>query len=125
VLLDRVNLRTLQLADQPAHAGTGYIRFARIAQRGDVVGACNFIDYAIVPPGASIGDHRHAVNEEEFYLVLSGTAVMRRESELVSVRAGDFIRNPPGGLHGLRNEGPEDVELFVFELEVHACEPAP
>jgi mannose-6-phosphate isomerase-like protein (cupin superfamily) len=41
------------------------------------------------------------------------------------VRAGDLVRNPPGQLHGLRNEGSEEVELFVFELEVRGCEPPP
>jgi mannose-6-phosphate isomerase-like protein (cupin superfamily) len=122
---DKANLRSLPLVEQPAHGGVGSIRMARVADRSDFAGGCNFVDYAVVPPGVSIGEHRHAPEEEELYLVLSGTALVSRGSELIPVRAGDLVRNPPGQLHGLRNEGSEEVELFVFELEVRGCEPPP
>jgi mannose-6-phosphate isomerase-like protein (cupin superfamily) len=125
MVFDRVNLDSLPLVERTAHGGVGSIRMARVAERGELTGGCNFVDYAVVPPGASIGEHRHAVDEEELYLVLSGTALMRRGSELIPLRAGDLVRNPPGELHGLRNQGSEDVELFVFELEVRRCEPPP
>jgi mannose-6-phosphate isomerase-like protein (cupin superfamily) len=115
---EKVNLRGSQFEEAPAHGGIGRVRVARLAERDDLASRCNFIDYAVVPPGASIGDHRHASDEEEFYLVLAGRALLRRGSELIPLAAGDLVRNPPGGLHGLRNDGPDDVELFVFELGV-------
>ena len=101
-----------------AHAGTGLIRFARIAGAGDLAGSCNFIDYAEVPPGASIGRHRHGDDEEELYLVLDGEGQMWRNGETFDVRGGDLVRNPPGGEHGLRNTGDAPLRLFVFELRV-------
>ena len=121
--LGRVSLRALPLDEHPAHGGAGLVRVARVARRGDLAGRCNFIDYAVVPPGGSIGDHRHAAGEEELYLVLAGSAVMRLDGEEVRVGPGDLVRNRPGGVHSLRNDGPGDVELFVFELEVEPCEP--
>jgi mannose-6-phosphate isomerase-like protein (cupin superfamily) len=114
--LDRCNLRELPLAEVCAHGGEGRIRFARIAT--DLAGSCNFIDYAEVPPGASIGRHRHAGDEEELYLVLDGEGRMWRNGEEFSVGGGDLVRNPPGGEHGLVNTGDRPLRLFVFELRV-------
>jgi mannose-6-phosphate isomerase-like protein (cupin superfamily) len=116
--LDRCNLRELPLDEVQAHAGEGRIRFARIAGTGDLAGGCNFIDYAEIPPGASIGRHRHGDDEEELYLVLEGEGVMVRNGESFAVRAGDLVRNPPGGEHGLRNTGAAPIRLFVFELRI-------
>ena len=116
--LDRCNLRDLPLAEVQAHGGDGRIRFARVADAGGLAGACNFIDYAEVPPGASIGRHRHADDEEELYLVLDGEGQMWRNGESFGVRAGDLVRNPPGGAHELRNTGGAPLCIFVFELRV-------
>ncbi|HKE16416.1 MAG TPA: cupin domain-containing protein [Kofleriaceae bacterium] len=116
--VDRCNLRDLALAEVQAHGGKGLIRFARIADVGDLAGPCNFVDYAEVPPGASIGRHRHGDDEEELYLVLEGAGEMWRNGEIFAVRGGDLVRNPPGGEHGLRNTGDTALRLFVFELRV-------
>ena len=115
---DRWNLRDLPLADVVAHGGEGLIRFARIAEAGGLAGGCNFIDYAELPPGASIGRHRHRDDEEELYLILDGEGRMVRDGEAFDVRAGDLIRNRPGGEHGLRNTGGRPLRIFVFELRV-------
>jgi len=115
---DRCNLLEVALADVQAHAGEGRIQFARIAEAGALRGGCNFIDYAEVPPGASIGRHRHGDDEEELYLILDGNGQMWRNGESFAVRAGDLVRNPPGGEHGLRNTGTTLLRLFVFELQV-------
>jgi mannose-6-phosphate isomerase-like protein (cupin superfamily) len=116
--VDRWNLEELALDDVVAHGGEGRIQFARIAESGAIAGGCNFIDHAVVPPGASIGRHRHAADEEEFYLVLEGEGRMWRNGESFTVEAGDLVRNPPGGEHGLVNTGAGPLRLFVFELRV-------
>lgn len=41
---------------------------------------------------------------------------MRLDDAEFQVTAGDFVRNKPGGFHGLKNTGPETIRLFVFEL---------
>ena len=116
--LDRVNLYALSLARAVAHGGVGEIGFHRVAERDAMAGACNFIDVAVVPPGVSIGRHRHADDEEEFYLVLKGSGRMWRDGEDFAVREGDLIRNRAGGAHGLVNDGDRDLMIFVFELSV-------
>jgi mannose-6-phosphate isomerase-like protein (cupin superfamily) len=115
---DRCNLFTLPLAPVQAHGGEGEIQFCRVAAAQALAGNVHFLDLALVPPGASIGRHRHARDEEEFYLVLSGRARMFRDGEEFTVGPGDLVRNRPGGEHGLRAIGPEPVRLFVFEVRV-------
>ena len=117
---DRCNLDLLPLTHIRAHGGEGLIRFARVVGGERLEGSCNFIDVAVLPPGTSIGSHTHEVSEEEFYLVLAGAGEMCRNGELFEVRAGDLIRNPPGGTHSLRNTGPDVLRIFVVELAVRA-----
>jgi mannose-6-phosphate isomerase-like protein (cupin superfamily) len=115
----KCNIFTLPLRPEVAHDGVGHIAATRIVTGEDLAGACAFIDYVELPPGTSIGDHRHGADEEEFYLVLGGTGVMRLDDETFEVTAGDLVRNRPGGLHGLVSTGPDPLRLFVFEVEVH------
>lgn len=115
---DRCNIFALPLQSAVAHHGIGLVNAVRIARAGDVAGACDFIDYAEVPHGNSIGDHRHGLDEEEFYLVLAGSGVLLQEVDRFPVVAGDLVRNPPGGFHGLRNTGDGPLRLFIFQLSV-------
>ncbi len=115
---DRCNLSELAMEHGPQHDGEGEIFFRRIAARQDLDGPCNFIDYAEIPPGCSVGRHHHEPDEEEFYLVLGGEGEMWRDGEVFRVRAGDLIRNKPDGTHGLMNVGSEVIRLFVIQLAV-------
>jgi mannose-6-phosphate isomerase-like protein (cupin superfamily) len=110
------NIFSLPLGPEHAHGGTGLISSVRIAAAGQLAGSCAWIDYAELPPGTSIGDHRHPDDEEEYYLVLGGSGTMRLEDEIFPVGAGDLVRNPAGGLHGLTNTGDDALRLFVFAL---------
>lgn len=110
----RCNIFDAQLRAAPAHDGDGHVLAVRLVEgRGD---PCNFLDYVELPAGTSIGDHRHSDCEVEFYLILAGTGSMRLDEEQFPVRAGDVIRNRPGGLHGLRNTSDDWLRVFVFEL---------
>jgi len=117
-VFDRCNVFELPMNSVPAHGGIGAIDFVRFVHRGDVSGHCNFMDYTIMPPGTSIGRHRHAEDEEEFYVILSGRGEMVRNGEHFDVKPGDVIRNPPGGEHELRNSGPDELKMLVFELAI-------
>jgi mannose-6-phosphate isomerase-like protein (cupin superfamily) len=117
---EKCNLDQVPMSNVCAHGGEGLIRFNRLAESNQLDGPCNFIDLAELPPGVSIGRHRHKQSEEEFYLVLSGEGTMYRNGEEFAVRTGDLIRNPPGGEHGLINSGEDPLRIFVFELGVAA-----
>jgi mannose-6-phosphate isomerase-like protein (cupin superfamily) len=76
---------------------------------------CNYVDYAVLPPGATIGVHRHG-RDEELYLVLEGSGVMHRDGEEFRVGPGSLVVNRAGGTHGLRNDGDVPLRLFVVEI---------
>ena len=117
-MFHKVNINSLNLKDICAHGGDGLIKFARLTDKRTVSGAVNFIDVAIIPPQVSIGSHTHQQTEEEFYLVLEGEGTMTQNNNEFTVRAGDLIRNPPGGTHQLRNTSKENLRIFVFEVSV-------
>ena len=114
------SLADLPLATVQAHHGDGTIGFHRLFAAADFVGPCNFVDYAVLPPGSSIGRHRHG-HDEEIYLVLSGQGTMQRDGETFRVGPGSVVVNRVHGEHGLRNDGDEVLRLFVVEIAAGAA----
>jgi len=112
-----LNLNQLPLEKVTAHDGQGKILFNRAFESKDFKGPWNFVDFAVLPPGASIGIHTHGANEE-LYLVLEGEGLMHLDGQEFPVKAGAAVLNKPGGTHGLRNEGPNDLKLFVVEIKL-------
>ena len=112
-----LNLNELPLEEVTAHEGTGKIFFNRVFSEEAFTGPWNFVDYAVLPPGASIGIHTHGENEE-LYLVLEGQGIMHLDGETFQVRPGSVILNRPGGTHGLRNDGEAPLKIFVVEVRI-------
>lgn len=112
-------LDELPLQRVRAHGGLGEIGFHRLFGAADFAAPCNFVDYAVLPPGASIGLHRHG-DDEELYLVLRGSGTMTRDGETFRVAAGSVVVNRRHGSHGLLNDGDEDLHLFVVEIAAPA-----
>jgi uncharacterized cupin superfamily protein len=108
-------LGDLPLERVRAHGGEGTIHFRRLFEAAEFAGPWRFVDYAVLPPGASIGVHRHE-GDEELYLVLEGEGRMRLDDEEIDVRAGSVIVNRDGGVHGLVNTGDRDLRLFVVDV---------
>jgi mannose-6-phosphate isomerase-like protein (cupin superfamily) len=59
---------------------------------------------AALPPGASIGYHRHD-NETEYYLILSGTGEVNDNGTVKPVKAGDAMITGNGASHSIMNTG--------------------
>jgi oxalate decarboxylase/phosphoglucose isomerase-like protein (cupin superfamily) len=118
----------LQLDELPlervvAHGGEGRIGLHRLFAAADFRGPWNFVDYAVLPPGASIGTHRHGRNEE-LYLVLEGEGTIHLDGKSFAVRAGHVVLNRPGGEHGLQNTSQAPLRIFVVEVAVPAIGPS-
>lgn len=116
-----VKLQELSLEKVTAHGGVGEILCQRPFDSEDFTGPWNFVDYAVLPPGTSIGLHTHG-DDEELYLVLEGRGTMRLDDREFEVEAGSLILNRPGGSHGLRNDGDVPLRLFVVEVRTNAAE---
>lgn len=114
-----VNVRDLLTAKEHDHGGLGTILAHRVFAREAGAPGAEFIDLAVLPPGTSIGRHRHGADRET-YVVLSGSGLMFRDGAEFRVATGDVVVNRPYGEHGLLNDSDAtDLHLLVFEEAVH------
>jgi quercetin dioxygenase-like cupin family protein len=117
------NIFQMQRVPVVAHGGEATIEFSRPFETHEFESSWRFVDYVVIPPGASIGPHRHGL-DEEMYFVMEGTALMTTNDIEKRVIAGDLILNKPGWVHGLRNDGKENVKLLVIEVGLEPMSPA-
>ena len=101
------------IQEKGCHGGKGAVLFRRILQE-EFESAISFLDYTIIPAGATIGFHPHQ-DSEEVYIVLKGEGLMRVDNEEQRVVEGDVILNKSGSSHGLVNDGTSDMAIFVVE----------
>ena len=68
-----------------------------------------------LPPGkTNFPCHAHQV-QWEFYLVVGGRGIVRRDDRTFEVGAGDAFVQPPGTAHQIRNPGEtEDLVYYVI-----------
>lgn len=66
-----------------------------------------------LPPGASIGPHTHA-GEDEVYVVLSGTGELDDGTMRTPVAAGDAVLTGRGETHAIANVGEYPLVLLAF-----------
>jgi mannose-6-phosphate isomerase-like protein (cupin superfamily) len=70
-------------------------------------------------PGAMVGEHVHASNEE-IYWIVSGSGVFRDDGIEMPASPGDMLLTLKGHRHGLRNTGSEPLvflAVVVGDLE--------
>lgn len=96
------------------HGGEGVLRHMEVFGQGEFQAAIRFMNYTVLPPGTSIGLHRHG-NDQEVYVILQGRGEMELDGQVLPAQPGDVYVNAPGGTHGLRNTGREDLAVLVFE----------
>jgi mannose-6-phosphate isomerase-like protein (cupin superfamily) len=111
------NIFTSATEKKRVHEGEGLIEVSRPFIRSDFKAPWNFVDYAVLPPGTSIGLHTHG-NNEELYCILEGEGVMTVNGEECRVSKGDLILNPPGGTHGLENQSTKALSILVIEVKI-------
>lgn len=110
------NIYKCKLIENCAHNGEGLAKVCRPFTSHDFIGPLNFIDYAVLSPGISIGLHKHG-NDEEVYFVIQGSGLMTVNGEQCDVKKGDLIINPPFGEHGIINNTDNDLHLLVIEVK--------
>ncbi len=113
----KVNYLQAISQDITAHNGMGIIHFSRIMESSRFSSSCNFIDYAIVPRGSSIGKHTH-FDSEEIYCIIAGAGSMIINGLPIAIAQGDVVVTAPGGTHTLINNGEVDLVMLVIENAV-------
>ena len=65
-----------------------------------------------IEPGVSVPVHTHDPQIDSIY-VLAGAGEALVNGSWVSISAGDYLLVPAGVEHGVRANGPDNLELFV------------
>ena len=100
-----------------SHDGLGTIEVQKMFRREDFKGAWDFALRVNMPPGTSMGLHKHG-EDEEMYIILSGEVLMTIEGEEQRVGKGDMILNKPHGTHGLLNDSEQVLELLIIQASL-------
>ena len=98
-----------------SYGGTGPVELYELWENADFESNIDFIDCVVVPPGSTIGFHKHGRNEE-MYIILGGTGLMKIEESDISVLKDDMILNPDAGSHGLTNNFDGNIEVLIFQV---------
>ena len=116
---------------EKAAGGEGKLlgRFAYTRHQTGEQDAIREIGWLTLPPGASIGLHKHT-NNEDVYLIVEGRGTfVGSDGKEVPVSAGDVTIARPGQSHSLRNTGRRPLRFinFIGQLQstAHAAPAAP
>jgi len=97
--------------------GKGDMKMRRVWTADKFKTNWGFVNHYLLPPGSSIGYHRHEAMEEVYY-ILKGSGRMTVDDVTVDVRAGDAASVILNGSHGLYNNSKEDLEVISIAVTV-------
>lgn len=66
-----------------------------------------------LPPGASIGEHRHD-SETEYYIILEGSGLVKDNGVDTPVKAGDVVVTGDGASHSITNTGTVPLKFHAI-----------
>ncbi|MDR3356270.1 MAG: cupin domain-containing protein [Spirochaetaceae bacterium] len=92
--------------------GEGRVRFTHLVREG-AAGRVKLFSELRLPPGASIGWHRHD-GEAEYYVFIEGTGIVNDDGKDCAVGPGDVTVTGSGCSHSLRNDGSIDLVLYAL-----------
>ena len=72
----------------------------------------SYVDHLLLPPGASIGKHRHE-GVEEFYYVITGDGLAQVGDESAKIGRGDAVPILFNDVHSFTNTGSSDLEFLI------------
>jgi quercetin dioxygenase-like cupin family protein len=69
---------------------------------------------AVIAPGVGAPPHRHADEDEAFYVISGAIVASLGDSTQKRLEAGSFFLAPRGMPHSFHNEGPAPAKLLVI-----------
>ncbi|MFA6505326.1 MAG: cupin domain-containing protein [Treponemataceae bacterium] len=89
--------------NEKLRGGTGTVTMVHFADQSTMKHH-RLLAECTIPPGASIGEHKHD-NEIEYYIILEGKGIVVDNGVDVPVGPGDVVATGDGASHSIRNEG--------------------
>ena len=108
------NFLHIPLVKESIHDGDGLCEHATVFPGSDFDTPIGFLNYTIIPPGGSFGQHVHG-DDNELYIILEGTGEYIEDGETVPVNKGDITINARFASHGIRNTGDGPMRILVIE----------
>ncbi|MBK9170974.1 MAG: cupin domain-containing protein [Bryobacterales bacterium] len=107
--LDRKLLKPVERMN----GGQGTAQYRRTLQPEVFYTNWAYMDHVLLPPGASVGRHRH-VGVEELHYVMKGAGQFQLEKDSETIREGDAIPVLFNEVHGFENAGTEPLEIMII-----------
>jgi mannose-6-phosphate isomerase-like protein (cupin superfamily) len=93
--------------------GQGKVTFQHLFAKEEIKAKTRLCARLLLPPGASIGMHRHD-NEDELFVIVKGEGVIDDGQARTPVSAGDAILTGSGAAHALENAGTDTLEVLAI-----------
>jgi len=93
--------------------GKGAVTIHHYFKKDEIKAKCRLCSHLVLPPGASIGMHKHEA-EDELFVIERGTGIIDDGRNKTEVRAGDAILTGNGEEHALINGGNEPLEVIAI-----------
>lgn len=100
---------------QEFRGGKGSVTMEHFMDRRMANGMGRLFARSILPPGASVGLHKHE-GDCEVYYILEGRALVNDNGTDVELGPGDINFCPDGGSHGIENIGNSDLSYIAIIL---------
>lgn len=92
--------------------GKGTVTIRHLFKKGEFTARIRLCARLILPPGASIGLHRHD-DEDELFVFIKGAGILDDGQRQTRVEEGDAAVTGNGESHSLINDGNEDLEALA------------
>lgn len=92
--------------------GKGNVKICHFFKKDEITSKCRLCARLILPPGASIGMHKHET-EDELFVIERGSGLIDDGQGQNEVGSGDAILTGDGAQHSLINNGKEDLSVIA------------
>jgi mannose-6-phosphate isomerase-like protein (cupin superfamily) len=97
------------------HGGQGTVQYRRALDSDVFETNWAYVDYLLIPPGASEGLHYHT-GVEEIYYVMDGSGQVQVNKETEPIHKGDGVPILFREAHSFTNNGSTDLELMIIGI---------
>jgi mannose-6-phosphate isomerase-like protein (cupin superfamily) len=114
-VIKQVNTQTTETREH-MRGGTGTVTIRHYFTKDELNPRCRLCALLTLPPGASIGLHEHAA-EDEIYIVNSGTGIITDTGADRPIGPGDAILTGNGASHAVRNNGSTELVITAVIIQ--------